>query len=88
MPITNVGGMALTEVVQRYKSLADIERGFKVLTSEIEIAPVFHRLPERIKSHASICFMALILYRVMHQRLKLAGSDLSPEAAFADLRRI
>ena len=37
-------------------------RGFKVLKSEIEIAPVFHRVPERIRAHASICFMALILY--------------------------
>jgi len=69
--------------------LADIERSFKVLKSEFEIAPVFHRLPERINAHASICFMALMLYRVMHQRLKLAGSEeLSPEAALADLRRI
>jgi DNA-binding IclR family transcriptional regulator len=49
---------------------------------------VFHRLPERIKAHASICFMALILYRVMRERLKRAGSDLSPESALADLRRI
>jgi transposase len=88
MLVTNVRDMTPAEVVQRYKSLADIERGFKVLKSEIEIAPVFHRLPERIKAHASICFMALILYRVMRQRLKLAGSDLSPEAALADLRRI
>lgn len=32
--------------------------------------------------------MALILYRVMRRRLKLAGSDLSPEMALADLRRI
>lgn len=30
----------------------------------------------------------LILYRVMRQRLKLAGSELSPEAALAELRRI
>ena len=59
-----------------------------MLKSEIEIAPVFHRLPERIKAHASICFMALILYRVMRQRLKRAGSDLSPESALADLRHI
>jgi transposase len=88
MLVTNVRDMAAGEVVQRYKALADIERGFKVLKSEIEIAPVFHRLPERIQAHASICFMALILYRVMRQRLKLAGSDLSPEAALANLRRI
>jgi hypothetical protein len=26
-----------------------------------------------------LCFMALIVYRVMRQRLKLAKSDLSPE---------
>lgn len=88
MLVTNVRDMADDEVVRRYKALADIERGFRVLKSEIEIAPVFHRLPERIKAHASICFMALILYRVMRQRLKLAGSDLSPETALADLRRI
>ena len=88
MLITNVRDMASLEVIRRYKSLADIERGFRVLKSEIEIAPVFHRLPERIKAHASICFMALILYRVMRQRLKLAGSELSPEAALTELRRI
>lgn len=86
--VTNVQDLTPKEVVQRYKALADIERGFRVLKSEIEIAPVFHRLPERIKAHASICMLALILYRVMRQRLKLSGSDLSPEAALADLRRI
>jgi len=88
MLVTNVKDMKADEVVRRYKSLADIERGFRVLKSEIEIAPVYHRLPERIRAHASICFMALILYRVMRQRLKRAGSDLSPESALADLRRI
>ena len=31
--------------IARYKSLADIERGFRVLKSEIKIAPVFRRRP-------------------------------------------
>jgi hypothetical protein len=35
-----------------------------------------------------LCFMALIVYRVMRHRLKLAKSDLSPERALAQLRRI
>lgn len=86
--VTNVQDLEPAQVVARYKSLADIERGFRVLKSEIEIAPVFHRLPERIRAHASICFMALILYRVMRQRLKIAGSSLSPEAALERLRRV
>jgi len=71
--VTNVADLTPAQIVAWYKSLADIERGFKVLTSEIEIVPVYHRLPERIRAHASICFMALILYRVMRQRLKLVS---------------
>ena len=86
--VTNVADMDARQIVARYKSLADIERGFHVLKSEIEIAPVFHRLPDRIRAHASICFMALVLHRVMRQRLKLAGSALSPDAALQQLRRI
>ena len=35
-----------------------------------------------------ICFMALILYRVMRERLKMAKSNLSPERALAQLKRI
>jgi hypothetical protein len=69
--------------VARYKSLADIERGFRVLKSEIEIAPMFHRLPERMKAHASLCFMGLIIYRVMRQRLRLAKRNLSPKSSLA-----
>ena len=86
--VTNVKDLTAQEVVKRYKSLADIERGFRVLKSEIEIAPVYHRLPERIKAHAMLCFIALIIYRVMRQRLKMAKSALSPEKALAQLRRI
>jgi transposase len=86
--VTNVPDLTPVEVVKRYKSLADIERGFRVLKSEIEIAPVHHRLPQRIRAHAMLCFIALIVYRVMRQRLKLAKSDLSPEKALAQLRRI
>ena len=88
MLVTNVADLTPPEVVQRYKALADIERGFRVLKSEIEIAPVYHRLPERIRAHALVCFLALIVYRVMRQRLKLAKSDRSPERALAELRKI
>ena len=86
--VTNVEGLAPQDIVTRYKSLADIERGFKVLKSEIEIGPVYHRLPERIRAHASICFMALILHRVMRTRLRAANAGLSPERALEQLHRI
>lgn len=86
--VTNTSDLAPDEVVKRYRSLADIERGFRVLKSEIEIGPIYHRLPERIRAHAAICFMALILYRIMRTRLRASETALSPEHALAKLRRI
>lgn len=86
--VTNVPDLKPEELIARYKALADIERGFRVLKSEIEIAPVFHRLPQRIRAHALICFLALVLYRVMRMRLKDRGSPYSPERALEIARRI
>ena len=86
--VTNAPDLTPQEVLKRYKSLADIERGFRVLKSEIEIGPIYHRLPNRIRAHAAICFMALILYRVMRMRLRASDTPLSPERALDTLRRI
>jgi hypothetical protein len=86
--VTNTTDLAAADVIRRYKALADIERGFRVLKSELEIGPVYHRLPERIRAHATLCFMALILYRVMRMKLKAAKSPYSPERALASLRRL
>jgi hypothetical protein len=86
--MTNVVDLAPAEIVQRYKALADIERGFHVLKSQIEIAPMFHRLPERIRAHGLICFLALVLHRVMRMRLKAKGHAASPERALQMLRQV
>jgi len=86
--VSNVRDLSATDIISRYKSLADIERGFRLLKSEIEIGPVYHRLPDRIRAHAYLCFIALILHRVMRQRLRQASAAVSPERALETLRRI
>jgi len=86
--ITNAPDLTAAEAVARYKGLAGIERGFRVLKSDIEIAPVHHRLPDRIRAHAMICFLALVLYRVMRMRLKAKGHSASPRTALDLLERI
>ena len=88
--VTNVKDLVPEEIVKRYKSLADIERGFKMLKSDIEIGPVYHRLPDRIRAHAYICFIALVLARVMRARLhRTPVPDVqSPERALSMLRKI
>ena len=88
MLLTSIEDFSAAEIVTRYKNLADIERGFRVLKSDLEIAPVYHRLPDRIRAPALICFLALVLYRVMRMRLKAHGSTASPKTALELLRRI
>jgi hypothetical protein len=85
--VTNTDAPA-AEVISRYKSLADIERGFRTLKSDIEIGPMYHRLPRRIRGHALICFLALILHRVLRMRLKKANREESPGRLLDALKRI
>ena len=66
------------DVVAHYKSLADIERGFRVLKSDIEIGPVYHRLPERIRAHPSstpnrlfAIFQNIYLNKISHLTLSV-----------------
>jgi hypothetical protein len=85
--VTNTDAAA-EEVIARYKSLADIERGFRTLKSDIEIGPIYHRLPKRIRAHALVCFLALLLHRVMRMRLKKASREESPARLLETLKRI
>lgn len=85
--VTNTDAQA-QEVIARYKSLADIERGFRTLKSDIEIGPIYHRLPRRIRAHALVCFLALLLHRVLRMRLKEATREESPTRLLEALKRI
>lgn len=72
----------------RYPALAAIERGFRRRKSDPAIGPLYHRLPERMRAHALICFLALLLYRVMGQRLAHSQRPESPRHALHSLRQI
>lgn len=86
--VSNVEDVDAAQLVARYKDLADIERGFHVLKSHLAIAPVYHRLPQRIRAHTMICFLGLVIHRVMRQRLRRAQMDHSPERMLLKLRGI
>ena len=86
--LTNVEDLAGEDIVSRYKALADIERGFRVLKQDLRIAPMFHYRPDRIKAHAMLCFFALLLHRVMRQRLRQGVPGTSVGRALERLKAI
>ena len=47
------------DVVRTYKRLAKVERVFRSMkTSCLLVRPIFHRLPDRVRGHVFLCFLA------------------------------
>ena len=54
-PVEKVGSQ---KVLEHYKGLLEIEEAFGELKSYLEVRPVFHRRPDRVRNHVRICFLA------------------------------
>ena len=57
--------LSLYDIVLGYKQLHDIERGFREIKSELELRPVYHRKSDRIRAHVLLCWLALLLIRIV-----------------------
>lgn len=59
------------ETVRMYKGLSAVEQAFRSLKSvDLEIRPIRHRLPKRVKAHVLLCMLAY--YVEWHMRKALA----------------
>jgi len=59
-----------SEVVARYKNLADVERFFRTLNTELDIRPIRHRLADRVRTH--VFLRMLSYYLIWHMKAALA----------------
>ncbi|ACL01977.1 transposase IS4 family protein [Desulfatibacillum aliphaticivorans] len=53
------------EIALGYKQLLEVERAFRTLKSTLDLRPVYHRKDERIRSHVTLCWLALLLVRLI-----------------------
>ena len=60
------------ELVNQYFAKDAIEKDFQIIKSTIELRPVHHRSDPKLRAHVSICVLALLLVRIMNDRLKPA----------------
>lgn len=52
-----------------YKGLWEIEESFKIIKSEFQTRPVYVRLEEHINAHFLICFVTLLIMRVLEHMI-------------------
>ncbi len=60
-----------TSTVKAYKQLAGVERAFRsIKTVDLELRPIHHRRPHRVRAHVLLCMLAYYLEWHMRQALK------------------
>ncbi|MDN5929471.1 MAG: IS1634 family transposase [Pseudonocardia sp.] len=57
--------LSAEDIALGYKQLLQVERGWRDMKTTLELRPVYHRLEERIRAHVILCWLALLLVRLV-----------------------
>ena len=52
------------DIALGYKQLLQVERGWRDMKTTLDLRPVHHRKPDRIRAHVQLCWLALLLIRI------------------------
>lgn len=58
---------SIEDILQISKGRWEIEESFRIMKSEFKARPVFLQKEERIKAHFTICFLSLLIYRILEK---------------------
>jgi transposase len=70
------------DVLDAYHTLWKIEESFRIMKSTLEVRPVFHWTPKRIRGHFMVCFLSFLMERKLESLLhgdKEKGLQVSPD---------
>jgi hypothetical protein len=57
--------MSTEDIALGYKQLLQVERGWRTMKTTLDLRPVYHRLEDRIRAHVILCWLALLLVRII-----------------------
>ena len=66
--VTSDDTLSTEDVAVGYKQLAEVERAWRTLKTDLDLRPMYHRKTDRIKAHVLLCWLALLLVRVSEVR--------------------
>ena len=81
--------LPIERVAELYQGLTVIERGWREITSVLEVRPLHHRLERRIAAHLVLCQLAYLVERIVEKRVREAGlqEDDRPMTGWGAVRR-
>lgn len=75
----------VSEILKISKRRWEIEENFRIMKSEFEARPVYVKRDDRIKAHFLTCYISLLIYRLLEQKI---GPGYTCEAIINTLRRM
>src|SRR4051794_14580825 len=60
--------LSTEDIALGYKQLLEVERGWRDMKQVLDLRPVYHRLEDRIRAHVLLCWLALLLARIVETR--------------------
>ena len=66
--MTNLEGN-IEEIIKINRQRWEIEENFRIMKTEFEARPVYVRRDDRIKAHFMTCYISLLLYRLLEQKI-------------------
>src|SRR5260370_12287079 len=77
--------LSAVQAVEAYKDLSEIERSFRELKDLVEMRPIYHRRPKRVRAHIFVAALAFLLARALQQKLKAPKGPMSSTPALKTL---
>ncbi len=71
--------LSAEDIALGYKQLLEVERGWRDMKQIIDLRPVYHRLEDRIRAHVLLCWLALLLIRLIENTTAATWNRLATE---------
>lgn len=72
--------MSAEDVALGYKQLLEVERGWRDMKSTLDLRSVYHRLEHRIRAHVKLCWLALLLIRIIENTTSQTWNQIRRQA--------
>jgi hypothetical protein len=80
--------LSTEDIALGYKQLLEVERGWRDMKQVLDLRPVYHRLEDRIRAHVMLCWLALLLARIVETQAGTPDQSTSWPRARDQLQRL
>jgi hypothetical protein len=81
--------LSTEDIALGYQQLLEVERGWRDMKQVLDLRPVYHRIEDRIRAHVVLCWLALLLARIVETQAGTPDTVTTwPPRARSELQRL